>query len=315
MGMGRAGGAFQNATNNVQNGMGGKGGQQPQGGFRGKGGAQQTQGGFGGKGAGRFQPQQPPQPPQGGFSGKGGQQQNPYAQQYYQPQFQPEYFNNPYSQGGFGQQPQMGGMGGKGGQSGIGDFERSQFQQGGMGGKGGQMRGMSDLQRLAPNMQGDGASYQDYVNRPTQEMKMSEAQFNAQRGGMGGKGGNINQVGPNGMPIGAPGFSGFSGMNKMGGMGGKGGQQVGLGQAGLSPQQANNIGQQLVRGQQPQGGMGGKGGSQSSLPQYAQPYFARMLRGAAMRQPSGLAALAQPTATTQAASPAPEQPYMGNYLK
>jgi hypothetical protein len=101
---------------------------------------------------------------------------------------------------------------------------------------------------------------------------------------------------------------------QLGGMGGKGGQQVGLGQAGLSPQQANNIGQQLVRGQQPQGGMGGKGGSQSSLPQYAQPYFARMLRGAAMRQQSGLAALAQPTATTQAATPAPEQPYMGNYL-
>jgi hypothetical protein len=199
MGMGRAGGAFQNATNNVQNGMGGKGGQQPQGGFRGKGGAQQTQGGFGGKGAGRFQPQQPPQPPQGGFSGKGGQQQNPYAQQYYQPQFQPEYFNNPYSQGGFGQQPQM--------------------------------------------------------------------------GGMGGKGGNINQVGPDGRPLGARGFSGFSGMNKMGGM----------------------------------------GGSQSNLPEYAQPYFASMLRG--LPQRSGLAALAQPTATTQAASPAPEQPFMGNYLK
>jgi hypothetical protein len=335
MGMGRAGGAFQNATNNVQNGMGGKGGQQPQGGFRGKGGAQQTQGGFGGKGAGRFQPQQPPQPPQGGFSGKGGQQQNPYAQQYYQPQFQPEYFNNPYSQGGFGQQPQMGGMGGKGGQSGIGDFERSQFQQGGMGGKGGQMRGMSDLQRLAPNMQGDGASYQDYVNRPTQEMKMSEEQFNAQRngmpqygipeqqggsynrsnvpqyapdvfrqlqgqqlgsgaqmggfnhqpdasmmGGMRGKGGNINQVGPNGMPIGAPGFSVFSGMNKMGGMGGKGGQM-------------------------PRRDMGYGNGPRGVIKNYG-----NVLRG----QQSGLAALAQPTATTQAATPAPEQPYMGNYL-
>jgi hypothetical protein len=58
---------------------------------------------------------------------------------------------------------------------------------GGLGGGKGQpsqMGGMSDLQRLAPNMQGDGASYQDYVNRPTQEMKMSEEQFNAQRGGM-----------------------------------------------------------------------------------------------------------------------------------
>jgi hypothetical protein len=130
-----------------------------------------------------------------------------------------------------------------------------------------------------------------------------------------------------------------------GGMGGKGGQQVGLGQAGLSPQQANNLGQQLVRGQQPQMGgmrgkggninqvgpdgrplgapgfsgfsgmnkMGGMGGSQSNLPEYAQPYFASMLRG--LPQRSGLAALQQPTATTQAASPAPEQPYMGNYLK
>jgi hypothetical protein len=287
MGMGRASGAMQNQMG----GMGGKGGQQPQGGFRGKGGAQQTQGGFGGKGAGRFQPQQPPQPPQGGFSGKGGQQQNPYAQQYYQPQFQPEYFNNPYSQGGFGQQPQMGGFGGKGGQ----------------------MRGMSDLQRLAPNMQGDDASYQDYVNRPTQEMKMSEAQFNAQRngmpqygipeqqggsynrsnvpqyapdvfrqlqGGMGGKGGNINQVGPDGRPLGAPGFSVFSGMNKMGGMGGKGGQM-------------------------PRRDMGYGNGPRGVIKNYG-----NVLRG----QQSGLAALAQPTATTQAATPAPEQPYMGNYM-
>jgi hypothetical protein len=200
---------------NQMGGMGGKGGQQPQGGFRGKGGAQQTQGGFGGKGAGRFQPQQPQQPPQGGFSGKGGQQQNPYAQQYYQPQFQPEYFNNPYAQGGFGQQPQMGGFGGKGGQmpslsqdlpnsrpdlmrnypqqggqSGIGDFERSQFQQGGMGGKGGPMSG---------------------YRQQLQQRRMAD-----------------------------------------------------------------------------------------------------MLRG--VPQQSGLAALAQPTATTQAASPAPEQPYMGNYM-
>lgn len=253
MGMGRASGAMQNQMG----GMGGKGGQQPQGGFRGKGGAQQTQGGFGGKGAGRFQPQQPPQ---GGFSGKGGQQQNPYAQQYYQPQFQPQTFNNPYAQGGFGQQPQMGGMGGKGGQ----------------------MSGMSDLQRLAPNMQGDGASYQDYVNRPTQEMKMSEEQFNAQRGGM-----------PQyGIPE----------------------QQGGSYNRGNVPQYAQDLYQQM-QGQQ-MGGMGGKGGQMprrdmgyGNGPRGVIKNYGNVLRG----QQSGLAALQQPTATTQAV--APEQPYMGNYLK
>jgi hypothetical protein len=181
---------------------------------------------------------------------------------------------------------------------------------GGFGGKGGQMGGMSDLQRLAPNMQGDGASYQDYVNRPTQEIKMSEAQFNAQRGGMGGKGGNINQVGPNGMPIGAPGFSGFSGMNKMGGMGGKGGQEpvrdLGFG---------NGPGN--IPKAQYAGGMGGKGGQMprrdmgyGNGPRGVIKNYGNVLRG----QQSGLAALAQPTATTQAATPAPEQPYMGNYL-
>jgi hypothetical protein len=353
MGMGRAGGAFQNATNNVQNGMGGKGGQQPQGGFRGKGGAQQTQGGFGGKGAGRFQPQQPPQ---GGFSGKGGQQQNPYAQQYYQPQFQPEYFNNPYSQGGFGQQPQMGGFGGKGGQSGIGDFERRQLQQGGMGGKGGQMRGMSDLQRLAPNMQGDGASYQDYVNRPTQEMKMSEEQFNAQRNGMPQygipeqQGGSYNR---GNVPDYARPYIQQLMQNQQGGMGGKGGQRDTsqqaynnfMAQASFAPggaptyeqwaaqrQSADTMGPILQKPGVPQrdmgygngpgnipkaqyaGGMGGKGGPMSGYRQQLQQRrMADMLRG--VPQQSGLAALAQPTATTQAASPAPEQPYMGNYLQ
>jgi hypothetical protein len=338
MGMGRASGAFQNATNNVQNGMGGKGGQQPQGGFRGKGGAQQTQGGFGGKGAGRFQPQQPQiQQPQGGFSGKGGQQQqNPYAQQYYQPQFQPQTFNNPYAQGGFGQQPQMGGMGGKGGQ----------------------MGGMSDLQRLAPNMQGDGGSYQDYVNRPTQEMKMSEEQFNAQRGGMPQygipeqQGGSYNR---GNVPDYARPYIQQLMQNQQGGMGGKGGQRDTSQQAynyhmataqyapGGAPtyeqwaaqrQSADKMGPILQKPGVPQrdlgygngpgnipkaqyaGGMGGKGGQMprrdmgyGNGPRGVIKNYGNVLRG----QQSGLAALQQPTATTQAV--APEQPYMGNYLK
>lgn len=216
MGMGRAGGAFQNASNNVQSGMGGKG----------KGGGQsfqmpqQQQGGMGGKGLGRFQQQ--PQNPYAQPQYQPPMQQNPYAQQYYQPQFQPQTFNNPYAQGGFGQQ--MGGFGGKGGQ---------------------QMGGMSDLQRLAPNMQPNGGSYQEYVNRPTQEMKMSEEQWNAQR----------------------------------------------------QPQMS---------------GMGGKGGQMGGYPQ--RPRGPHGFRGAATQ---GLAALQQPTATTQAlegTTAAPEQPYMGNYL-
>lgn len=241
--MGRATAGVQNASNNVQSGMGGKG----------KGGGMPMQqrpqmGGMGGKGAGQYQPQV--QQPQGGFGGKGGQQQNPYAQSYYQPQFQPDTFNNPYAQGGFGQQPQMGGFGGKGGQ--LGMVGLSQQPQGGMGGKGGQMGGMSDLQRMRPQGQ---QTYQDYASSPTQEIKMSEEQFNAQQA--------------------APAAQGYARDPRMGGMGGKGGQMGGYRQ------------------------------------QMQHRRMADMMRG----QPSGLAALQQPTATTQAASPAPEQPYMGNYLK
>jgi hypothetical protein len=286
MGMGRASGAMQNQMG----GMGGKGGQQPQGGFRGKGGAQQTQGGFGGKGAGRFQPQQPPQ---GGFSGKGGQQQNPYAQQYYQPQFQPEYFNNPYSQGGFGQQPQMGGFGGKGGQSGIGDFERSQFQQGGMGGKGGQM-GNNQVQNARYNPPGTTSNVPQYAQDLYQQMQ------GQQMGGMGGKGGqrdtsqqayNYHMATAQYAPGGAPTYEQWAAQR----------------------QSADKMGPILQKpGVPPQGGMGGKGGPMSGYRQQLQQRrMADMLRG--VPQQSGLAALQQPTATTQAV--APEQPYMGNYLK
>jgi hypothetical protein len=44
--------------------------------------------------------------------------------------------------------------------------------------------------------------------------------------------------------------------------------------------------------------------------------YGNMLAGQPQTQSQlrGLAALQQPTATTQAATPAPEQPYMGNYL-
>ena len=91
---------------------------------------------------------------------------------------------------------------------------------------------------------------------------------------------------------------------QMGGFGGKGGQ----------------IQQFLQQQPQPQGGFNGKGGQMGGYQEgmYQRP---RGFRGAAQ---SGLAALtpaqalAQPTATTQAlesTTAAPEQPYMGNYLK
>ena len=136
---------------------------QPQSAFGGKGGGAsqiyqqlaQTpagqQAGMGGKGKGGAQQQQPQvqQPIQ--QTPYQQPQQNPYAQQYYQPQFRPQTFNNPYAQGGFGQQ--MGGMGGKGGQ--IQQFLQQQPQpQGGYGMKGGH-RGWEGRrqQNMNPNPQ------------------------------------------------------------------------------------------------------------------------------------------------------------------
>ena len=92
--------------------------------------------------------------------------------------------------------------------------------------------------------------------------------------------------------------------------------------------------------QQQQGGMGGKGGQMNEYPQpmtramfgsipiqrsqkledtlqqiRQQMMQPRRFGSIPIGQPSGLAGLQQPTATTQAASTAPEQPYMGNYLQ
>ena len=197
------------------------------------------------------------QPPQGSMSGKGGTQtssrtssstgQNPYAQQYYRPQFQPETFNNPYAQGGFGQQPQMGGYGGKGGgmyqppQGGMGGKGGQTPPQGGMGGKGGQMGGMDQPQVSPPSDPAGRAAFFERYGTPS-----THRAYN-----------------PN-------------------------------------TQYSNMI---------PQSGMGGKGGQ---TPAYMQPYL-QQLQQKIQQQPTGLAALQQPTATTQALQP--EQPYMGNYLQ
>jgi hypothetical protein len=241
MGMGPVSGAFQNGANNVQSGMGGKG-----------------------KGGGSARPSYPPQGGMGG-KGKGGAQagtqptQNPYVpptqpqvqqpapQQYYQPQYQPDTFQNPYAQGGFGQQ--MGGMGGKGGQMGQYQQIPTWLQQGGMGGKGGQMGRYPQ--------RGGQIGIGDFERRQFQQgqqPRMSEQQWSAQAGSYS------------------------------------------------NPAAYQAAHDQYFNGQS-QGGMGGKGGQQNMNPnpQYNMP------------QNQGLAALQQPTATTQALTP--EQPYMGNYLQ
>ena len=294
--MGRAvGGAFQNGVNNFRSQN------PPQGGFSGKGGAQQPQGGMGGmggKGKGGAAQQPLVQQPQGGMGGKGGQQQqNPYANQYYQPQFQPETFNNPYAQGGFGQQPQMGGMGGKGGQ--MGGYPQQGFQ-GGMGGKGGQMDPRlagTDAGRYAPQGGMGGMGGQRDTSQQAYNQHMAQASYG---------------------PGGAPSYEQWAAQRQ-------------------SPDKWGPI---LQKPGVPQGGMGGKGGQMNgntsprsramfgSIPierdprieQLMQSYRQQMMQprrfgGIPINQPSGLAALQQPTATTQAATPAPEQPYMGNGLQ
>ena len=341
--MGRAvGGAFQNGVNNFRSQN------PPQGGFSGKGGAQQPQGGMGGmggKGKGGAAQQPLVQQPQGGMGGKGGQQQqNPYANQYYQPQFQPETFNNPYAQGGFGQQPQMGGMGGKGGQ--MGGYPQQGFQ-GGMGGKGGQMDPRlagTDAGRYAPQGGMGGMGGQRDTSQQAYNQHMAQASYG---------------------PGGAPSYEQWAAqrqspdkwgpiLQKPGvpqdGMGGKGGQMPqsaaqaatmqGTQQRPIEPPANFNM-LDYERGYgQPQGGMSGKGGQMNgntsprsgamfgSIPierdprieQLMQSYRQQMMQprrfgGIPINQPSGLAALQQPTATTQAATPAPEQPYMGNGLQ
>ena len=97
--------------------------------------------------------------------------------------------------------------------------------------------------------------------------------------GMGGKGGQMQGQQPQPQQYQPP----------QGGMGGKGGQMP------------------------PQGGMGGKGGQMPTQGGYGGKGSNAAQFYQAAGQPSGLAALQQPTATTQAV--APEQPYMGNYLQ
>jgi len=243
MGSGTKGSGQSQYQSPQQSGFSGKGGGMNapynNGGMGGKGGQiqnpyyQQAQGGLGGKGKGGAQQQfQQPiqqsvyQPPV---------QQNPYASAYFQSQFRPQTFNNPFAQGGFGQQPQG--------------------EMSGFGGKGGQMT--------------QSAAQQPQAQPPQVQQLQSEAIHQFPRGGMGGKGA---PMGENTLPRSRAMF-------------------------GSIPIQRDPKLEQLM---------------QDYRQQMMQP---RRFGGIPIRQQTGLAALAQPTATTEAATPAPEQPYMGNYLQ
>jgi hypothetical protein len=133
-------------------------------------------------------------------------------------------------------------------------------------------------------------------------------------GGMGGKGGqrdnsqqayNQFMASASFAPGGAPSYEQWAAQRQSPDKWGPILQKPGVPQGGFG-KIASQIAQQ-------QGGMGGKGGPMSGYRQQLQQRrMADMMRG--QPQQSGLAALAQPTATTQAATPAPEQPYMGNYM-
>lgn len=139
---------------------------------------QQPQGGFGGLAnqigtqMGGLQPMQPqPQPAQlGGGKGQPGTPSNvpAYAQPYIGNMMNNEQPPVPTMQPPSPLGAAMGGLGGGKGQP---------SQMGGL-------SGMGDLQRLAPNTQPYGGSYQEYASSPTQELKMSEEQWNAQQVGI-----------------------------------------------------------------------------------------------------------------------------------
>jgi hypothetical protein len=282
-----------------------------QGGF----GQQPQMGGFGGKGGGMYQP--PQQGFQGGMGGKGGQQQLPnYAQPYAQQLMQ----------------GQQGGMGGKGGQQAYQQYQQQQpqsaAQQRAMQGDMGQQGPGYDVGFAPPPPD---FNIEDFHRGPQSRPPQQGAQ--PTQGGMGGKGGQqqlpsyaqpyVQQLmqRQQGNQMDALRAS-MRGETPRPGMGSMGGQQA------------------YQQYQQQQGGMGGKGGQMNEYPQpmtramfgsipiqrsqkledtlqqiRQQMMQPRRFGSIPIGQPSGLAGLQQPTATTQAASTAPEQPYMGNYLQ
>lgn len=177
-------------------------------------------------------------------------------------------------------------MGGKG--KGGGLAQPSYRPQSGMGGKGkgGAQAGTQPTQSpyVPPT--------QPQVQPPTPPQQYYTPQYRPQtyqnpyaQGGFGGKGGQMQPYQQ------APSWA------QQGGMGGKGGQI-----------------QQFINQQpQPQGGYGMKGGHRGWEGRHQRPDTMQQ----ETQSQTGLAALQQPTATTQALTPAPasDQPYMGNYLQ